>query len=220
MATLELTATPRTVIGKQVKALRRENIVPAVMYGTGIEPLALQFDYKELEHIINRAGSSSVVQLRVEGQQAPHTIIFRDLQYDPLKRRLLHADLQALSMTETVRLPLSISLVGVAPAVEAGGILLQLLNEVEIECLPGDLIPNIEVDVSGLTEIGQSVTLGDLDIPEKIKVLADPEETVVQISFEAQPEEEEELEEDLLAPEPGEVEVIGKGKEEDEEEAL
>jgi large subunit ribosomal protein L25 len=216
MEALELNATPRTVVGKKVKGLRRQGIIPGVIYGRGIEPVAIQFAARDVEKSISQAGTSTTLQVHVEGIADPYLAIFRDVQYDAIKHNVIHLDLQALDVTRTVRVPISINLVGESFAVtDLGGVLLQLLNEVEVEALPTALVPSIEVDISGMTEIGQSISVADMQIPEGITVLSSPTDAVVQVTYMAE-EEEEELPVDEL--EAGDVEVIGEAREEEEEE--
>ena len=206
METLELRATPRNIVGgKQVKALRRDDVVPGIIYGHGIEPIAVQFNSREVEKAVSQAGTSSTVQVFVEGVRDPYLAIFRDVQYHTLKRNVIHLDLQALNLKETVRVPVSVILTGESPAVkDFGGILLHVLNELEIEALPTALVPSIEVDVSVLTEIGQSITVGDIVPPAGVKILNAPHEFVAQVIY-----AEEEKEEGEVAAEPqAEVEVI------------
>ena len=217
MEALELRATPRTVVGKKVKVLRHEDIVPGVLYGHGVGSIPVQFDSRELQHAINQAGTSSTIQIYVEGQKDPYLAIFRAVQYHPIKRNVIHLDLQALNLTETVRVPVSVVLVGESPAIELGGVLLQILNELEIEALPTALVPSIEVDVSILTEIGQSISVGDITPPAGVTILNTPSDSVAQVSWVAEEEEEEE-EDALFEDELGadEVEVISRRPAEDE----
>lgn len=205
METLELRATPREIIGgTQVKALRREDIVPGIIYGHGIDPIAVQFDSREVEKAINKAGTSSTVQVYVEGTRDPYLAIFRDVQYHTIKRNVIHLDLQALDLKETVRVPVSVVLTGESAAVEDfGGVLLHILNELEIEALPTALVPSIEVDISVLTEIGQSITVGDIVPPPGVTILNAPHEFVAQVIY-----AEEEKEEVEAVTEQAEVEVI------------
>jgi len=214
MAALELRATPREIIGgTQVKALRREDIVPGVIYGHGIDPIAVQFDSREIERAVSQAGTSSTVQVYVEGIPDPYLAIFRDVQYHIIKRNVIHLDLQALNLKETVRVPVSVVLTGESPAVkDFGGILLQVLNELEIEALPTALVPSIEVDISVLAEIGQSITVGDIVPPPGVKILNAPHEFVAQIIY-----AEEEKEEEAPVAEQAEVEVIRRRPEAEEE---
>lgn len=210
MEALELRATPREIIGgTQVKALRREDVVPGIIYGHGIEPIVVQFDSREVATAITQAGTSSTIQIYVEGTHDPYLAIFRDVQYDVIKRNVIHLDLQALNIKETVRVPVSVVLIGESLAVEElDGVLLQILNELEIEALPMDLVPSIEIDISVLTEIGQSITVGDIVPPPGVVILNTKHETVVQVIY---TEEEEEAEaEEVEIMEPGDVEVIGR----------
>jgi large subunit ribosomal protein L25 len=202
-------------VGKKVKALRHKDIVPGVIYGHGVGSLPVQFDGRELQKAINQAGTSSTIQVYVEGNDDPYLAIFRAVQIHPIKRNVIHLDLQALDVTETVRVPVSVVLIGESPALEEGGVLLQILNELEIEALPTALVPQIEVDISVLTEIGQSIAVGDITPPEGVTILNTPSDSVVQISWVAEEEEEEEeaFEFELDA---GDVEVITSRSEEEE----
>lgn len=211
MEAIELRAEQRTVTGKKVKHLRSNNIVPGIIYGRRIDPLAVQFDYRELNYALNMAGTSTAIQLQVEGNDEPYLAIFRDIQHHPIRREIRHVDLQALSLDETVQVPVTVLITGIAPATEeAGGVLVQLLNELNIEALPMALIPAIEVDVSGMTEIGDSITVADIAPPEGVTILNALDETIVQVSFMAEETFEEELE---LEPLEGELGLLGEAGE-------
>ncbi len=212
MEQLELQAQPRSLTGKKVKRLRAAGMVPGVLYGSGVESKALKFERREIESIVARAGSSRLVKVNIDDEE--YMAIVRDVQRNIFKQFLMHVDLQALNMQETVRLPISISLLGEAPGVEEmGGVLLQQIYEVEVECLPSDLIPSIDVDITGLTEIGDAITVGDLDIPESINVFAEPDEVVVQITFIEEEEIEEEAPAGILIGEAAEVALVGEEEE-------
>jgi len=213
MEAIELRAEPRTLVGKQVKLLRHQNIIPGVIYGRHIDPIAVQFDHKELGKALNQAGTSAAVQVVVKGNSEPYLAIFRDIQRHPIRREVSHVDLQALSLTETVRVPVSVTLVGEAPAAEQeGGVLVQPLNELNIEALPSALIATIEVDISGLVEIGDSITVGDIVPPEGVTILNAADEAVVQVTFMAEETLEEEVEVEEV-----EVGLLGEEIEVDEE---
>jgi len=218
MEALKLHADPRTIVGKQVKGLRRQNIVPGVIYGYSGKPVNVQFNNRDLEKSISKAGTSTTLQIFVEGIEEPYFAIFRDVQYDVIKRNVIHVDLQSLNVKETVRLPIALTFIGIAPAIELGGVLLPLLNEVDVEALPLALVPTIPVDVSVITEIGQSISVKDLIVPEGITILNDSTDVVVQVSWIVEEEEEAEELVDELA-EMGEVEVITERDSEDDEEA-
>ena len=205
MKAIELRAEPRTLIGKKVKLLRQQEIVPGVVYGRHIDPVAVQFSSKELMSALNRAGTSALVQLEVEGSKEPYLTIFRDVQHHPIRRDVSHVDLQALSLDETVRVPVNVVVVGTAPAtVEGEGVLMQLLTELEIEALPTALIAAIEIDVSGLDEVGDTITVADIPVPEGVTILNPPSETIVQITWMV----EEVLEEKEELPLEGELGVL------------
>ncbi len=203
MESITLHASQRTVIGKQVKALRRQNIIPGIIYGHHIEPQIVQFDIRHLVEILNLVGTSSTVEVIVEGNKEPYLAIVRDTQIDIIRRSIKHVDLQALSLTEMVRVPVAIILVGESPAIELGGVLVQILTELEIEALPNALIPSVEIDLSNLINIGDSVSVGDLVVPESVTILNPMEETIVQVTWQVI-EEEEVVEEELLLGEDGE----------------
>jgi len=210
-----LKAKRRAVVGKKVKQLRREDKLPAVLYGKHIEPIPLVLDYRDAEKALRGLSTSTLVTLEVEGTR--HTAVVRERQKDYIKGKLLHVDFQALSLTETMRVEVPIELEGEAPAVKAyGGVLVQTLESVEVESLPGDMPERLVVNLGSLAEIGDSITVADLVLPPNVEVLVDPNETVVVVTA---PRSEEEVEEASgVAEGETEPEVIAKGKEEEEEE--
>lgn len=221
MEQLHLSAMTRELTGKKVKRLRNAGMVPGVIYGSDVEAIPLKFEQREIEKVVNRAGSSSLIRVSVEGEDEPFMAIVRDVQRDIFKQFLTHVDLQALNMQETVQLPISVSLIGEAPGVEEmGGVLIQQIYEIEVECLPSDLIPSIDVDISGLEEIGDAIIVGDLDIPDTIEVFADPDDVVVQITFIEEETIEEEEPVGAVIGEAAEVAIVGEEEEEVEGEEV
>ncbi len=212
MEQVELNATLRQVSGKKVKQLRAEGTIPGVLYGKLLaEPLALQFNQRELELAAQKAGLSTLVRVNVAGGNS-YPALFREVQIHPVRRTIRHVDLMVVDLNEAIRVPVPLVLKGESPAEKLGALVTQVLDEVEVECLPADLVPAIEVDVTGLTEVGQRITLGDLTLPAGLKLMADPEEIIVIV--EAVTEEEVSTE----APETREVEVVRKPKKEEVEE--
>ena len=219
MEKIELQAEPRTVIGKQVRRLRREGWVPAILYGPGVENRPLQIRAREAEEALERAGTSHLISLHIAGEKKPVQVLVRDYQRDVIHRNLLHLDLYQVQMTKVVTVDVPLVLVGESPAVERGeAVLIQARETLEIECLPSDLIDAIEVDLAQLTEPEQQITVADLAIPANIRVLADPDEPVVLTSPTWVPEEEEAEEEVAVEVEEAEPELVRKRKEEAEEE--
>ena len=214
MDKIELYAAPRKVIGKQVKALRRAGQVPANLYGRSVEPVSLQVDAKTLKRVLTQAGQSRLITLNVQGRE-PVQALAREIQREPITGGLYHVDLFAVSMTERIKLDVRIILVGESPAVQRGeGVLVHALNTVQIECLPGDLIDSIRLDISGLDKVDAHYAVKDLPVSAGVQILADPDETVVRVS----PIREEKVEEVVVptAEAAAEVEVIEKGKKEEE----
>jgi len=217
MTQIELNAEAREVLGKQVCRLRREGWVPAVIYGPGVKSRALQVRAADAEETVGHAGTSQLIALRV-GKKRPVQALVRDLQRDPIRRDLLHIDFYQVEMSKSVTAEVPILLVGESPVIEQReGILLQGVQTVEIECLPGDLINAVEVDLGVLTEVDQQLTVADLAVPSTIRILSDPHEVVARVSPLSAVVEEEELELEE-GEEEAEAEVLTERKEEEAEE--
>lgn len=206
----ELTATPRTVIGKASRRLAAVNEIPAVLYGHGREPLAVSVSRHDFElWAAHHAAGAGVVELKLEGEKKPINAMVREVQRSPIKGNVLHVDFVAVSMTEVVHAVVPIHLVNDPAGVKAGGILTINMHELNIEALPGDLPEAIEWDVAEM-EMGDTLHLADIAAPEGIRLLDDPESIVA--SVQAPRVEVEEVE----VGEEAEPELIG-AKEETEE---
>lgn len=209
-------AEKRKVTGKQVRALRREGKLPAVIYGHGIDPISIVLNAHEASKTLAKATSSSLITIELDGKQYPTLV--REKQLDFIRNSPIHVDFLAVSMTEKITATVGVQVVGEAPAVrEFGAILVTGLTELEVECLANDLPERFTVDVSGLTEISSGVYVKDVVPPPNVEILSDPEEVLVVATamVEEEIEEEEEVlegEEDLEEPE-----LIEKGKAESEE---
>lgn len=216
MKKIIINAEKREVIGKKVKVLRRENKLPAVLYGYGVDATPIVVDHKSSSRILADAESSSLITVALDGKEYPTLV--REKQWDYIKRSLLHVDFQVVSMTDTISAMVRIELVGVAPAVKAfGAILIQGLNEVEIEALPADLPESIEVDVSVLEKIGDTVQIRDLKLSDKLVIHNDPNSMLaVASSMEDEIVEEVDAADELL--EDGELAEDEEGEEVAEEE--
>jgi large subunit ribosomal protein L25 len=209
-------ANRREVKGKNVKKLRRDGLLPAIVYGHSIEPISISLDYKEASKTLDSISPSALVVLDIDGEK--HYTLVRDKQRNPVRRTIIHVDFQAVSLTETVRADVTVNLVGEAPAIETYlGILVPSLEQLSIECIPTNLPDRIDVDLSGLTEIGDSISVSDIIAPEGVEILNDPEEVVVVVIAQAAEEEEEEEELELELEEGVEPEMVERGKREEEE---
>lgn len=215
MADVVLKANHRSILGKQVKALRREGKLPAVIYGHHIDPLSIVLDLRDASRSLTGLAPSALVTVDVEGTQ--HKALVREKQRNKLTGVLLHVDFLAVSMKEKLRANVFIEITGTSPAVkDFDGVLVSGVNEVEVECLPQDLPERIVVDISGLLKIGDGIYVHDLAVPEGVKLLEEPDTMVALITAQAAAEEEvAPVVEEVAAEEP---EVIERGKKEEGEE--
>ena len=178
MEKVVLKATRREALGRKVKALRRAGKLPAVLYGHGIESTPVVLDAHEAGLRLSHLTSSSLMMIDLDGKQYPALV--REKQRDYLKNRLLHVDFQVISMTEKISTKVGIELTGTAPAVKAfSAVIVTVLNELEIECMPQDLPERVVIDISGLAEVGAAIHVRDVVISDRVKILDDPAETIV-----------------------------------------
>jgi len=208
-----VSAKPRT--GKfnknHARRVRREGLIPAVLYGAGQPSIAVAVDPKIITRILHSdTGHNSIFDLAIEGGATGKAMVV-DWQNEPIKGHLLHIDLKRIAMDKKMQVSVPVQLIGIAAGVKnAGGILLHALHEVEIECLPGDIPSHIDVDVSNL-EMNQSLHVSDLPHSDKIEYLVDEDAVVASVTYvkaEAEPTPE------AVAEAPTEPEVAKKGKQE------
>jgi len=205
-----VTATPRT--GKFNKGfarrVRMQGLIPAVVYGAGKESVPVTVDPKVITKILySESGHNTIFDLAIEGAPASKGMIV-DWQNEPIKGHLLHIDIKRIAMDKTMEVSVPVQLVGVPVGVKQnGGILSQVLHEVEIECLPGDIPGHIDVDVSGL-EINGAIHISDLPHSAKIKFLGEETALVAHVTVLREEAAEE------VAATPAEPEVAKKGKQE------
>src|SRR5581483_1839579 len=157
MADVVLRAQRRAVLGKKVRFLRRQGLVPASLYGPGLAPAALQLPGRELEHALRQMTPTTLAALEVQGEPARRVLV-REVQRHPVDERTLHVDFYAMPMDVTIRADVPVQTVGEAPAVTVlGGTLVRSAETVQVEALPTDLPERIEVDLSGLTELHHAI---------------------------------------------------------------
>ncbi len=203
--TIILNAKPREAC--KPKALRRAGWVPGVIYGREATSTSLQFARQQLESVYRRAGTNRLLELQIEGADASTMALFREVQRDPVSHALLHVDLYKVTAGQTITSVVPIVLVGTAPALLLGGTVSQLVEEIEIECLPQDLPGAITVDVSVLVDLHSTITFADLDIPLGVTVLNPPESDIVRVHVQrAEAEEAEAPAAAAEAPEPAPTE--------------
>jgi large subunit ribosomal protein L25 len=178
MEKVVLKATKRSVIGKQVKALRREGVLPGVVYGYNIEPTAIQMDAREAGRILPKLTSSSMVNIELDGKLIPALV--RERQKNYIKGIFTHIDFQAVSLTEKIRTMVTVHLHGVSPAVkDYSAVIVTNMTELEVEALPQYLPERIELDITTLVEIGSAIHVRDIVLGKEVEILSDPDEVLV-----------------------------------------
>lgn len=188
--TPKLNAKKRTVTGRKVKQLRYKQLLPANIYGKDVKSLAIELPLKEFQAIFKSAGETSVIDLIVDKETKARPVLIHNVQTDPVSDEFLHADFLQIDLTKKVTVAIPVELVGEAPAAAKGGVLVRLINEIEVEALPKDLPDKFNVDISQLEEIGQNISLKQLPIDSaKVKIMVDNlDELVVQIEAPAKEE--------------------------------
>ena len=205
-----LKATLRDVIGKQVKALRRSGQLPAVIYGRSIEPITISLDARDTSRYLATVSSSHLITIEINGQ--PHTTMVREKQRHPVSGLLIHLDFQEVSMTERLRTDVQLVFFGESPAVKSlNAVLMENLEELEVEALPGNLPEVIRIDLSVLKNYGDVIRVKYIHLGEDVEILTDAEEIVAAVMTPAADEVT------LPTTEAAEPEVIEKGKKEEEE---
>lgn len=218
MTTLQLQATKRT---EKVNKVRNADAIPAILYGHGVAAESLAVPYMAFMKVWRLAGESTLVDIAIDGRE-PRKALIHDVQHDPLTERLLHVDLYAVQMTEKMKTKIPVHIIGEAPAVkQKGGLLVKSLSHLSVECLPGDLVHEMTIDISHLDTFGQSIYVKNLVAPKGITILDRGEEPVITVM---RPKTEDELAKELSA-ETADVKVEDavkvqeKGKKEEEGEA-
>ena len=210
MEQIKLKANIRAGRGKQaVKKLRRDGLVPGVVYHRGEEPVSIEFPGRDLQKILHSHENENIlINLTIEKEKKKsRAVIIKEVQHDPVKRSLLHVDFNEISLTELITVEVELEAKGEAIGVkQEGGFLDHPLRQIKIQCLPTEIPGHIDVDVSAL-KLNDSIHVRDLKVSEKIKILTDPEALLFQVK---------KIEEKVEETEPGqtpELEVIREKKE-------
>lgn len=194
MEELKLNAARRDVLGKKNRFLRRQGITPAHLFGHSIESQTLQCDTTELTKIVSQAGETRLISLKIDGEGQPKRVFVREIQRDALGKQLLHVDFYQVRMEEKMQVAVPLVLVGEAPAMKGKGrMLAHGITELNIECLPEKVPPQIEVDISILEELDQGIHVRDIVLDSDITVHADPEQLIVKVAEVQLKVEEEEV---------------------------
>ena len=182
MKQIELRVASREVLGKKVRFLRRQGIIPLHLFGHNVESIALQCDEPQLKRVLAQAGKTRLISLKLDKGKKPRNVVVREVQRDMRTDGLLHVDLYQIKMTEKIRVEVPVVVVGEAPALKSKeNMLLQELNSLTVECLPNEIPANVKVDLSSLTERDQAIRVENVILGKEVAILNDPERVVVKI---------------------------------------
>lgn len=209
---INIVAEPRSVTGKQVKRLRKEGLVPAVVYGQQ-DPVNVQLERNALRRALREAGSTQLLELDLEGKK--FTVLAREIQQHVTRGDVLHVDFLEVDLKVTIRAEAELVPINqAAPSTEGEGVATMALRSVEIEALPDALVSEIEVDLSMIETINDVIYVSDVTPPEGVTLVTDPETVVARFEIVTEEPEEEE-EEEMFMPAADAVEVIGEEEEEE-----
>jgi len=188
----ELNAQSRTILGTKVKTLRTKGLLPAVLYGEGIESKAIATSFVDFERAFRAAGESTLVTLNVDGK--PYNVLIHDVAYHPIKGQPIHADFYAVRMDKAIIATVPLQFVGESGAVKTeGGILVKVMHEMEVEALPKDLPHELHVDLALLAALDSKVFVKDIKLPNGVEATADGDEIIALIETPRSAEEIEAL---------------------------
>ncbi|PMP66689.1 MAG: 50S ribosomal protein L25 [Thermodesulfobacterium geofontis] len=197
MKQVTLSAIKREKTGKEFcKKLRKQGLIPAIVYGSRFQPLPIAIKSSELESIlIKHKGETILFNLQlINGESSKIQAILKEYQIHPITDKIIHIDFVAIHEKETIIIDVPLEFLGKPIGISKGGILEILLHELTVECLPSDIPDKIAIDISNL-DIGDVLHVKDIKVPEGIKIVDDPEETVATVLVEAKEEVEETVEE-------------------------
>ena len=190
------TAIVREVIGKKVSVLRNNAVIPANIYGRGIDSIPVQIQWSEARGMLNAHGRNVLIQIQIEGESQPRSVVIRDFSRDPVNGSLQHIDFFQVDLKRKIQADIPVQLIGESPAVHTyGGILVQALELLHVEALPTEMPESIQVSVEVLEELESSLTVGDIDAPEGVSILTAPDVGLAQIARPRVEQEAEELQE-------------------------
>jgi large subunit ribosomal protein L25 len=196
---VELQVARRETLGKAAKRLRKAGIIPANIFGHHQDSMAIQLDALAFERLRRSHGTRGIIALKIPGQRKAETALIRHMERDPISGQILHIDFFRVSMSERITVKVPLHLVGEAPGVKIeDGVLLHLLDALEIECRASDIPDSLTVDISPLAAIDDILYAKDIQLPANVTLITDPDEPVVKIAA-TRAEVAEEAEEEQAA---------------------
>lgn len=183
MARKELTVEPRQITGKKVAQLRRTGVLPANVFGKGLESVSLQIDLEQLQTTLKTMTANEVLDLKISGERAARPVIISRLQRHPYKGTWLHADFYQVSLREKMKADVPITVVGESEAIKTfNGVLMMGIETVSVEALPLDLPTHFEIDISHLMNLEDTMHVSDIAVESNVTILTDPEVVVLKIA--------------------------------------
>lgn len=223
MDRVDLVVSERSAVGtSEVRRLRRQGVIPGVLYGAGKAATPIAIDPHALRAALTTGhGTHAVFDVVFGGQKTKHHAVIQELQLDSVKQLVTHVDLREVKLSEPIEATVGVHLEGTAPGVKAGGLLETVAHEIAIKALPGDIPEHLVLQIDHL-ELGDVARMKDLQVPEGVTILSDPDDVVITIIAPrgaTELEEEEAAEAAEAGEEQAEPELVGKAREEQSEEA-
>ena len=176
-------AEPRTTLGKSVARLRRDGVLPANIYGRGVDSTAVQIATRDVQALLRTHGTNTLVNLQVAGESAPRSVVVRGTQRHPVNQALQHVDFYQVDVNRTMQAHVTIVVTGEAPAIAMyKGVLIHGLDNVLVEGLPGQMPTHLEISVDGLAELESEVRVSDLSLPAGVSVLTPADIMLARVS--------------------------------------
>ncbi len=212
---IQLEAQKRTIKGKEVAVLRKEGLLPAAIFGIKGN-LNISLNKKVFLKIFEKSQYTSIIEIKLKDET--HNVLTSEIQVHPVTNEVLNVTFHEVSLTEKVNTDVPIELIGEAPAIKTyNGILIHSIQEIEIEALPKNIPQSIDIDISGLIDIGDSILVKDIQLPEGVELVSKEEDDLDVAIVTISPPTEESVEEDVeISPE--DVEIINEKKEDKSEE--
>ncbi|MFC1789879.1 50S ribosomal protein L25 [Patescibacteria group bacterium] len=191
----KVTVAKRSLLGRKVKKLRQEGFLPANIYGKKTKSVPVKLSLDEFWKVFRQVGETGLIDLCIEKEKKTRPVLIHNVQFDPVSDLPLHVDFRQVDLAETIKAEVPLDFQGLSPAAEKKiGILVKILEEVEVEALPAELPEKIVIDVSQLKEVGEMIQIKELKVGKRVKILLDPSRLVVKIDSPAKAEEKKPVE--------------------------
>ncbi len=179
---INLEVAPRTIMGKANKRLRKDGLIPGNIFGHGQEAQAIQLDAVRFDYLRRHGALRNILTLHLS-DSTTQTVLLRHVQRGPKSGKILHVDFSRVNLTERIGMRVTLHFVGESPAVKnEGGVLLHLLDTLEIECSASDIVDALDVDISSLTEIDATLHASDVKLPANFSLVTNPEEPIAKVA--------------------------------------